>query len=413
MRILQITHQYPPHHIGGVELLTQQLSQQLAMRGHEVHVLTRAPIATYQFEQGNGLHLHRLPENGSPMMRFFATFRDAAMLNATTRIIQSIQPDVVHIQHLMGFPLEFIDVIQRQGIPYILSLHDFWLACLNTQLITNFDQQLCDGPSLLKCSRCLVARANLPDATRLGFAPLLAHRQTRLRPVIQQAHAIIANSRFVQRWFATHGYAATDWPVLEVGIDLPSNPQIGQSDIHAPNRFAFIGSVAWQKGVHVLIEAFNAMPANTQLTIAGDLTVDPAYVRRLRSLATHPGIRFAGKLNRAQVWGLLNETDVVAVPSQVHETASLIAREALAAGCYVLASDLGALSELIEQHPQRGQALPPNAVDAWQQAMQNLTSFARRPQPMPSVADYARRVEGIYSNLRESHPSARDAPTPT
>jgi len=399
VRILQITHQYPPHHIGGVELLTQQLSQQLAAQGHEVHVLTRAPIPDYQFEQGNGLYLHRLPENGSPMMRFFATFRDAAMLNATTRILQSIQPDVVHIQHLMGFPLEMMGVLQQQNTPYILSLHDFWLACLNTQLITNFDQQLCEGPSLLKCSHCLVARANLPDATRLGFAPLLAHRQARLRPVIQQARAIIANSRFVQRWFAAHGYTAADWPIIEVGIDLPSTPQVGQGDIHAPNRFAFIGSVAWQKGVHVLIEAFNAMPVNTQLTIAGDLTVDPAYVRRLRSLATHPGIRFVGKLSRAQVWGLLNETDVVAVPSQVHETASLIAREALAAGCYVLASDLGALSELIEQHPQRGQALPPNDVTAWQRAMQNLTSFTRRPQPMVSVQNYVRRIEAIYATV--------------
>lgn len=409
MRILQITHQYPPHHIGGVELLTQQLARNLAQLGHEVSVLTRAlmdtPIAQTTLEQVDGITVCRLPEAANPTQRFLATFQDRNTLAASLRLIETMQPDVVHLQHLMGFPLSLIDALYRRGIPYVISLHDYWFACANAQLITNFDQHLCDGPTLQRCARCAAARAGLPQALSAAFMLPLARRQALLKPVLQRAQTVVANSRFVQTWFAQHGYPSHDWPIIEYGLDTPETPATATSLAHSrPRSFAYVGGLSWQKGVHVLIEAFNALPADATLTLAGDLQAFPDYIIHLRQLATHPGIRFVGKLNRAEVWALLNETEVIAVPALWHETASLIAREALAAGCYVLVSDLGAMSELIAQHPQRGQALPPNHVDAWRQAMQNLTAFVRRPQPMPSVMDYAGRVEGILVSCTPRNP---------
>lgn len=400
MRILQITHQYPPHHIGGVELLTRQLARDLAQRGHEVHVLTRAP-GDHGDSIENGVTIHRLPATANPTRRFLATFADAATLAACNRILDDVRPDIVHIQHLMGYPLALIDAIRHRHIPYLVSLHDYWFACANAQLITNFDQSICAGPSHLKCSRCACARAGWSPFMSPAIAPVLAVRASRLKQVLCQAQQVVVNSHFVQDWFVRHNYAATNWSVMSYGLDHHLMTAIAppiSTQTHPPTTFAYVGSLSWQKGVHVLIEAFNPMPRNATLTIAGDTEAFPEYVQQLRKQVQHPGIRFVGALDRAAVWQLLQHTDVVAVPALWHETASLIAREALATGCYVLAAEVGALSELIHRYPTCGRLLPPADVCAWRTALHTLPALSRQPQSFPSSRDYASQFTTQYEN---------------
>jgi glycosyltransferase involved in cell wall biosynthesis len=51
------------------------------------------------------------------------------------------------------------------------------------------------------------------------------------------------------------------------------------------------------------------------------------------------------------------QTDLLIIPSLVHETFSLVAREALSAGKPVIASNVGALPEIIE-HGENGFLFP-------------------------------------------------------
>ncbi|HEY1408655.1 MAG TPA: hypothetical protein VF434_06930 [Promineifilum sp.] len=39
MRILHITHQYPPDHVGGTELYTQSLARNQSAAGHQVSIV--------------------------------------------------------------------------------------------------------------------------------------------------------------------------------------------------------------------------------------------------------------------------------------------------------------------------------------------------------------------------------------
>ncbi len=50
MKLLFVSNFYPPHHLGGYELLCYEVAKRLSARGHDVHVLTstfgvRAEIA--------------------------------------------------------------------------------------------------------------------------------------------------------------------------------------------------------------------------------------------------------------------------------------------------------------------------------------------------------------------------------
>ena len=402
MRILQITHQYPPHHIGGVELLTQQLSRDLAQRGHSVHVLTRAS-ANHGTSDEDGITLHRLPEAPSPTQRFLATFYDNATLRACERILDAVRPEVVHIQHLMGYPTALTAAIRSRNIPYLVSLHDYWFACANANLITNFDEHICSGPHGIACGRCAAARAAPSVSTPLNvvigaaLTPALTYRNAQLRPVLHHARAVIANSTFVARWLQQQ-MPGQPSVLVEYGLDFPMHMPIQRQPRPSQAlRCATIGSLAHTKGLHVLIDAFNQMSVEDQLTIAGSPNAFPDYAAQLQHAATHLGISFAGALSRPAVWRLLAHTDVVVVPSLWHETASLIAREALASGCYVIASDTGALTELIQAHPTRGALVPPNDVTALRQALMRAKNILQRNSLSPlswrSTQDYAADIE--------------------
>ena len=89
-----------------------------------------------------------------------ATFGDATIERLFERALDDFRPDLVHVQHLMGFPVQLLHLLRQRRIPYVVTLHDYWWICANAQLLTNYGQQICDGPRLwLNCGRCALARA--------------------------------------------------------------------------------------------------------------------------------------------------------------------------------------------------------------------------------------------------------------
>jgi glycosyltransferase involved in cell wall biosynthesis len=375
VRVLHLVHQYLPEHVGGTELYTQSVARALVGLGHQTGIFYRHHAA------GQGLKHHRDGDVAlwaawsgleNPTRRFMATFGDVAIERLFVCALDDFRPDLVHVQHLMGFPVQLLRLLCQRRIPYVVTLHDYWWICANAQLLTNYGLQICDGPRLwLNCGRCALARAGMdalwPAAPAL--VPVLAARARLQHQALDQADQLIAPTRFVKDWHVGHGLSAAQIEVLPHGIERPLEPAprvISTGSL----RFAYIGGLAWQKGIHVLIEAFKRVKGEAELWVAGSEASDPAYAHLLRSMAG-PRVRFMGELSREQVWGCLAEVDVLAVPSLWYEAFSLIAHEAFLAGTPVIASRLGALAEVVQDGVD-GLLVPPNDVSAWTAALQRL-----------------------------------------
>jgi glycosyltransferase involved in cell wall biosynthesis len=247
------------------------------------------------------------------------------------------------------------------------------------------------------------------DVLRLaapGLSPLLAVRERILRSGLERAARIIAPTEFVKTWYAAHGLRTAQIDVLPHGIE-PS-AAIGAQETRRPDqaehvRFAYIGGLTWQKGVYVLIEAFNRLPPGPELWIAGDESADLAYAVDLRASAG-PGVRFFGALTHAQVWDMLGQIDVVAVPSLWYETFSLIAHEAFAARRPVIASGLGALAEVVHDGVD-GLLAPPGDVDAWENALRRMSDSSDLHdrlragiRPPLTLDEHVTKLEAIYAD---------------
>ena len=228
MRILHIVHQYPPDYLGGTELYTQYLARRQAAAGHIVSVYVPVAGGGRDPEPAleHGVRVYRRPiGSNSRTAVFLRTFWNRAAVSFLEDVLDRERPDLVHIQHLMGLPARLADVLNRRGIPYVLTLHDYWTFCANAQLLTNYDQTLCAGPDrFLNCARCVQARGGMPDltVTRYGLAPLLARRNRLLAAILNGAQAIIAPSAFVRDEIIRLGGPSERLVVVPHGIEMPA-----------------------------------------------------------------------------------------------------------------------------------------------------------------------------------------------
>lgn len=409
MRLLNVVHQYPPEHAGGTELYTRSTSLELARSGHEVSIFYRrdAPGFGLEHRDDQGVDLWAAWHGvASPTRRFLTTFGDPDLAGAFERVLDTSRPDLVHIQHLMGLPVQLIGLVRRRRIPLVVTLHDYWWVCSNAQLLTNFGQQLCGGPrAWLNCGRCALARAGFdslwPGAPAL--VPFLAIRARMLRDVLLSAGRVIAPTHFVRDWYAAHGIPSGRLQVLPHGIEPPSTP----SPASRPGgilRIACIGGLSPSKGVHILVEAIKGLAGRAELWIAGDESADPSYSRALRARAGD-NVRFLGALAHQQVWECLGQVDILAVPSLWYETFSLIAHEAFAARVPVVASKSGALAEVVRDEID-GLLIPPGDVAAWQSALLRLINEAglldqlrSGVRPPMDLSEHVRRLAGAYAEV--------------
>ncbi|MDX1664105.1 MAG: glycosyltransferase family 4 protein [Candidatus Promineifilaceae bacterium] len=426
MRILHVVHQYPPEHTGGTELYTQTVARRQATSGHSVAVFypsvepageEEGALACRTDEAGVRVYSARLGARSRTKI-FLSVFASPSAERLFADVLARETPDLVHVQHLMGLPAALVDRLQAAGVPYVVSLHDYWYRCANAQLITNTDQRVCRGPEAwLNCGACVLARGGLENQLwlRPALAPLLAYRSRLLRLALEGAEAIIAPTAFVRDMYTSLGIPAEQITVLPLGLEMPAELSLEterrrDGDAPAgggPLHVVYVGSIAPQKGVHVLVEAVNALPAEAvQLSIFGSLAAYPEYVEQLRAPALHPRIHFAGSVSREALWPMLMETaDVLVVPSLWYEGSPAVTREAFAAGVPVVASRLGALAEQVDDGVN-GLLFP--AGDAKVLAA-TLARLYEEPallprlragiQPVRSMAGHVAHVERLYRSI--------------
>jgi glycosyltransferase involved in cell wall biosynthesis len=397
-----------PEYVGGVELYTRWLAHAQAQAGHQVSIFYR--------RSGEGTGVESRNEEGvrvwaawngpvTPTRRFRATFGDSSLVPLFEQVVDETLPEIVHVEHLMGYPTALIDVLRRRHIPFVVTLWDFWWRCANAQLLTNYDQTVCPGPKAhyLNCARCALVRAGRPGLGVLAplFAPLMAWRNRRLLQVLGEAEVLIAPTPFVERWYVAHAAPRDTLRVLPPGLEHPAALPMRQREPDSNVRFLYVGGLSFQKGIHTLVEAFAGVRGAAELWIAGDETFDPAYVAHLRNLAT-PQVRFLGRLTRPEVWEALVDTDVVVVPSLWYETFSFLVSEGFIAGKPVLVSHLGPLADRVRDEVD-GLLLPPGNVIAWREAMQRLVDapgdLARLQQNVRaplSLEEHRAALESLY-----------------
>ena len=304
---------------------------------------------------------------------------------------------IVHAHNLHPtFGWRALAAARQAGARTVLHAHNYRLVCA---------VGTCLDPAGADCVRChgTDTRPGLRHNCRGSRAeglPYAIGLSRGLGPILEHVDALAAPSRFALGRLGVLGVDLENVPthVLPGPVD-----RFAERSAAADGRYALIvARLAPEKGVDLAIDACRA--AGVPLVVAGDGPLEGA----LRARAAGADVRFAGRVDAGELAGLRAGAALALAPSRVAETYGLAAVEAMAAGVPVVATRIGALTDVV---PEAG-LVPPDDVPALGAAIRARYGDARAGDEGLAVAREVAAPDRVAQALGELYAAAEGAPTP-
>ncbi len=263
------------------------------------------------------------------------------------------RPDVVHFHNT--FPLispSAYYAARRASVPVIQTLHNFRVICPGSTLLRD-DRvcQKCVGKTLAwpaiahKCYRGSRA-ASAASALMTGWHRIKGTWD-------KQINRYIALTDHSKQQFIAGGLPA------ERVIVKPNfvRPDPGCRDSEG-NHAVFVGRLSEEKGIDVLLEAWDRVSKDIELRIVGD---GPCREQIEKAVQQNSRVRWLGQLPFEEVLSEIGRARCLICPSIWFETFGRSMIEAYATGTPVIASDIGSMKQIVRDgitgyHFQVGQA---------------------------------------------------------
>ncbi len=300
-------------------------------------------------------------------------------------VLDDFAPDIVHLNNIYHqLSPSILRPIAKRGIPAVLTLHDYKLACPTYQFLA--DGEICEA--------CIGGHFSHAIRKRCNRGSLAAS--------IASATELAVHTRFgaydsIDLFLCPSVFLSTQMERANVYPDrLRHNPNfVDLGKIEPAQRpgdgIVFAGRLSHEKGVDVLIDAAAAL--GEELHIAG--SGPDAAVLEERAASAGAKVTFHGRLATDELHELMRRSRVSVLPARWYENQPLSVLESYGCAVPVIASDLGGLPEIVVPGVT-GDLVPPNDFD----------SLAAALKPYVEDADlaYQHGIEGRKMVEREYSP---------
>ncbi|MFC7474070.1 glycosyltransferase family 4 protein [Dankookia sp. GCM10030260] len=350
MRALFLCHNHPGLQPGGTEVFAHGLFRALRDQ-HGVEGMFLAAVTGAHRERRPGTLLQGIGTATDEALvwlghfdRFGLAQPDTYGLASLAPVIEAMQPDIVHIHHLLQFGVETVDLIRRAAprARLIFTAHDFFPLCAQEGQLLTTDGRLCRGPSLDRCQACFPGRSGAD----------FVMRELQMRDVLGEFDRILTPSEFARGRYLAAGYPARQVQVMPNGIAaMPPAPHRPAPDGRR-DRFGFFGHLNRFKGGMVLLDASRRLSAEG---IAHGVTLHGGTAWQSEgflagfsaALEAAPAARHHGLYQGAALPGLMAQVDWVVVPSIWWENAPLVIQEAFLHRRPVICGGIGGMAEMV------------------------------------------------------------------
>jgi GT2 family glycosyltransferase/glycosyltransferase involved in cell wall biosynthesis len=369
---------------GGVARHVADAAAAIQASGSLALVLQRAP-------EGRG---YRLQAAGTAAHLAYPDTPDARVQMASDLL--ALRPDHLHVHHLIDLDREVTALIQALGIPYQVTLHDYFHICPRVTLLDE-GARFCGVPDAAKCTLCIRGGGAHPalDPSLVPLAEDVGRWRDSWGDFLAGAARVIAPS---QDTAARHARILPDLPIAILPhetIDPPPAPEetrVLPRPLPDQVRVAVIGAIGPHKGVDRLIDLIRHAGR-----WAEDLSfVIVGFTSRDAPFAAMPNVEVTGAYEAGDLPEQLAalDADVALFLSPWPETYSYTLSEALAAGLTPVAYEIGAIGERMRDlgcGVLRPLDCPPEQmVDAIREAagqkVQPMRFLAAPPPSLPAAA---------------------------
>ena len=432
MRLLILTHQAMPRHLGGTEWLADRLARDAMSGGHDVRLLTHVTAGAKRNTWG----LRRSRADGIEMLEMHsntafaedparAEYDDPFAAWCMEALLQDFPAQAAVAFHGMKLSASVLQALQIAGIPLIVVLTDFWFLCPNHSLL-RWDDSLCRGPRhALDCVRCVHRAHRFLDGlwqespepemweslTSRRHDGTLGPRTVRelsaledrpcfLMNILNHAHAVVALTAFARDLMIERGVLPEKLRLLPHAPAMLVPESHTQATVSIP-VILMVGPVSHIKGAHVIVEALKLIPEiSVEVHCYGNVPQN-TYGESIREAAiADRRFQLKGLFSQEKLPGLLAHAAALVAPALWYENGPLAVKSALAAGVPVVASAVGCFPELRDDE-HHGLLVARGDADAWAQALKRAAAgdLPRRPLPQIPPEVWSREILNLLPSM--------------
>jgi glycosyltransferase involved in cell wall biosynthesis len=321
MKILFAHNRY--QHLGGEDSVVNAEISLLKSKGHEVILYSR--------------HNDEV-KNKSNLSVAIETYWSNQTTKELSEIFKTFKPDVLHSHNT--FPLispSLYWVADKFKVPIIQTLHNFRLLCPQAMFLR--DGHICED-----CLGNVPWRAIAHQCYRgstmqtAGLAGMLTSHRL-IGTWKNKINTYIALTEFSKSKFIEGGIPN------EKLVIKPNFKAVVKNDLNLQLKpksdFLFVGRLSPEKGIKTLIDAINLHGNTFKCNVAGSGSEQYVF-EKVR------GINFLGQLSTSKVNEYMQKAVALIIPSIWYETFGMVIIESFSNGLPVIASNLGAMAEIIE-----------------------------------------------------------------
>ena len=384
MRVLTVHNFYQQP--GGEEQIFATESALLESHGHEV---VRYTLSNDEIKGAN------------PLLLAKNTLWNSEVYQAIRSLIRQEKLEIAHFHNTfpMISPAAYY-AAKDEGIPVVQTLHNYRLLCPNALFFR--EGRVCED--------CLGKPIPFPGVihgcyrgSRLASAVVAATLSFHsLRGTWSQAvDVFIAYSRFAMDKFIQGGLPAEKFVFKTNFLHPAPSPGDGKGGYGL-----FVGRLSVEKGLGVMLDAWRQLGGKVPLKILGDGPMAGLVKEAMQEM---PEIEWLGRRPFEEVYDIVGNAAFLVFPSEWYETFGRVAIEAFAKGTPVVASKIGAITELID-HQRTGLHFRPS--DPTDLATQ-ITWLLEHPQELRQMRQTVRAefedkytAEDNYTRLMEIYHQA-------
>ncbi|MFH2020848.1 MAG: glycosyltransferase family 4 protein [archaeon] len=351
MKLLIISEYFPPESKGGGELSAFSLAKELAKK-IEVHVLTSHFKNLKKEEICDNVHIHR----------YLTTGADASIKGNISRTINfekslleelerfPIKIDIVHCMNTTSIVAAKLK--EKLKVPFVLHVNGPLLFCPKGTLMYK-DKELCDRqcsyPTYIDClfGSKTVGKVNLSPFLKYNpvFISLLRRRYTYYQKLMKKFDHFMAISTFMKEQLIKDKIDPRKITLVYNIMDLSkySNLKKPKNKI---KKILYLGGYDYSKGPSVLIDALKNIKHPFSANFYGEGILKEKLQKEIQKNSLQVSIH--DKVSNSEVPKIMAEHDLIVFPSMVGEAFGRVALEARAAGKTVVASNIGGITDIIE-----------------------------------------------------------------
>ena len=341
MKILVISAYYPPYHLGGYELRSRDIVENLERKGHEFQILVSQYGINRPRVEGNVSRLLHLEPSKNLIQRIFW---DVSDLRIIKKSISTFKPDVIYLFHVCQLARTIFPFLARYRIPVLYDEggvglilvhqgHGRWLSFCESNsknIYKNLIRKIVCNTISIVSGGLLPTRWKMPKM-QVYFNSYSSHNRTIEAGIkLHNPKVIHSSIKFSEFPFNTSGILQRD-----IKFILPARiePRKGIED-----------------GINAIAILNKRFPNHDFfLNILGPLQ-DLNYYQHLNSIISDNGINqnvnFLDKIDYSQMSKMYQEADFCFLLTRF-ESFSRVPLEAMASGCLLICTNVGGNLEIV------------------------------------------------------------------